>query len=695
MKNQNPPPYPPRFLLGSTLLFWGWQNGLIPIAVFMALVLESACYVRFRWDFSAAELNRISDLCALIFIGMALYLFLADRSVFIIFTLLAWLPMTFFPLMFAQNFSVQESIDIRTISLFLRKQKQAPGKHISVSINLNYPFFALTILCSSFANLRDARFYLGLILLSAWALLSVRPGHRSPFLWLCLYLAVCAGGYAGQKGLNRLQQILEIKGLEWFYNLEREDADPYESMTAIGYVGKLKPSDRISFRVKTGENTRLPLLLREAAYNVYNSSKWFSLYSDFSEPEADADGTAWNLGPAGNNPGDIRVSAWLRQGRGMLKLPTGAFRIEDLPVLQILQNSFAAVKVPEGPGLITYRAHYASRTAGSPPGKDDLRIPDRDQQTIFRMAEKLNILHGKEAPDAVLKKLNEFFTEHFSYSLSLQPASSPNPLADFLERTRTGHCEYFATATVLLLRAAGIPARYATGFSAHEYSPLEKQIIVRDRHAHAWALAWIGGNWRDVDNTPGNWRAEEEQNASFLQFAGDLKSWLIYRFFLWQWQQTDRKAFSGYLLWLLIPPALIPARRLWRKKRISPRPESPGEKRNIPEPDGKDSLFYCLEKKLGDRVCLRTAGETLFQWIQRIEKSEPAQEASFSFASLMPGIREILELHYRYRFDPRGIGEEEKEKMEAMIYNCMKKIDKITAPPCFAQKNPEKMYPGS
>src|SRR5439155_1389676 len=76
-------------------------------------------------------------------------------------------------------------------------------------------------------------------------------------------------------------------------------------------------------------------------------------------------------------------------------------------------------------------------------------------------------------------------------------------------RGHSGHCEYFATATVLLLRAAGVPARYATGYSVQEWSRLERRYVVRARHAHSWALVWADGAWRDLDTTPPLWADEE------------------------------------------------------------------------------------------------------------------------------------------------------------------------------------------
>ena len=58
----------------------------------------------------------------------------------------------------------------------------------------------------------------------------------------------------------------------------------------------------------------------------------------------------------------------------------------------------------------------------------------------------------------VLDTLTRFFDSKFRYSLDLKISGMDvTPLADFLLRTRAGHCEYFATAATLLLRKAGIP----------------------------------------------------------------------------------------------------------------------------------------------------------------------------------------------------------------------------------------------
>jgi hypothetical protein len=62
-----------------------------------------------------------------------------------------------------------------------------------------------------------------------------------------------------------------------------------------------------------------------------------------------------------------------------------------------------------------------------------------------------------------------------------------------------------AGIATVLLRAAGIPARYATGYSVQEGSEIEQRYVVRASHAHAWVLAWVDGRWREVDTTPAVW----------------------------------------------------------------------------------------------------------------------------------------------------------------------------------------------
>jgi transglutaminase-like putative cysteine protease len=97
--------------------------------------------------------------------------------------------------------------------------------------------------------------------------------------------------------------------------------------------------------------------------------------------------------------------------------------------------------------------------------------------------------------------LNYFHTQGFSYTLSPPPLQG-DPIDDFLFGTRSGFCEYYAGSFVVLMRAAGIPARVVTGYLGGEYNPLGNYLLVRQSDAHAWAEVWLKGRgWVRVDPT--------------------------------------------------------------------------------------------------------------------------------------------------------------------------------------------------
>ena len=91
----------------------------------------------------------------------------------------------------------------------------------------------------------------------------------------------------------------------------------------------------------------------------------------------------------------------------------------------------------------------------------------------------------------------------FSYTLVRDRSDrSIDPLEDFLLNRKSGHCEYFASAMVMMLRAEGIPARMVSGFKGGIYSERHRVFHVQQLHAHAWVEAYLGDRWRVFDPTP-------------------------------------------------------------------------------------------------------------------------------------------------------------------------------------------------
>lgn len=98
----------------------------------------------------------------------------------------------------------------------------------------------------------------------------------------------------------------------------------------------------------------------------------------------------------------------------------------------------------------------------------------------------------------------------FSYSLSARRTRNDlDPVEEFLEIRKEGHCEFFASALALMLRSQKIPARVVCGFAGGEWNGMGEFYQFRQYHAHAWVEAYLpGGRWIRLDATPPDARAE-------------------------------------------------------------------------------------------------------------------------------------------------------------------------------------------
>lgn len=91
----------------------------------------------------------------------------------------------------------------------------------------------------------------------------------------------------------------------------------------------------------------------------------------------------------------------------------------------------------------------------------------------------------------------------FNYTLDNPSGGARDPLADFLFRSRSGHCEYFATAHAMMLRTLGVPSRIVNGYRRGELNPLSGDFVVRQANAHSWVEAFFPGiGWVEFDPTP-------------------------------------------------------------------------------------------------------------------------------------------------------------------------------------------------
>jgi transglutaminase-like putative cysteine protease len=104
--------------------------------------------------------------------------------------------------------------------------------------------------------------------------------------------------------------------------------------------------------------------------------------------------------------------------------------------------------------------------------------------------------------DRVRAIYNYFSPENgFTYSLQTQPGTSAQAIVNFLQK-KQGFCEQYAAAMAWLVRAAGIPARVAFGFTRGTSSS-ENAYTLTNRNLHAWTEVYFAGfGWVPFDATP-------------------------------------------------------------------------------------------------------------------------------------------------------------------------------------------------
>lgn len=684
----------PPGLVGASLLFWGYQTRLLLLAIPLAVALELPRFTQFRWDFKTTDYQKLWNGCLVLFLGAVVFAVgysralletaasavpgdrtwnetmpLATRWALLFFQ---WQPLVFAPFMIAVSFGRQTSLPATVFAWLTRRNARR-----TASSRLPEPprqivfgplFFALVLVAASTTNRRGWFFFAALSGLLGWALWPLRSRRLPTWAWITAFVLATGLGFASQLGLNSLQRMLVGLEANWLQRFAQGRFDSLESRTSIGSIGRMKLSGKIVLWVGV-TNELPPEVLREASYDTFSYTSWAvggsnrNANLEWKPVSMEQDTGTWRFTRDTTHPerAQITISRFLRNGFGLLPLPMGSTRLEHLPATMLHRNNYGGVRVKEAPGFINFNAYYTiGSTLDKPPGPRDLDIPPDERAAVEELAEMLQLkqkaaIQTKEAMGAVYS----FLRSQFHYSLYQDaPAGDREmtPLTRFLKVTRAGHCEYFATATVLLLRAAGISARYAVGYSVQE-SAGTGHYLVRERHGHAWCIVWSKETqtWSDFDTTPPAWNQIESENASGWEPLSDLSSRLWYEYAQWKAGRSELSRYAviglGIVFSVFVLRVFIRARRQYRKSD-----ESAGganwERR------GEDSEFYQIEKNLRRIGLGRAHAETAHGWLQRVTPH---------LGNRAPALASIVRLHYRLRFDPQGLSAPERRQLRSLV----------------------------
>lgn len=640
----------PSFFIGTVLIFWGIETEKIVIGLILALLVEGAQFVKEKWTLQEDDFIRISDLTSVIFLAsIGLILLNNDEPTRFFRITTIWLPATLLPLIIAQLYSANEKIIIGTQ---IGAKKKKSFKHDPLDFKL---YYTITCICSSAAaNSRSMIFYPGIIILLSWILFYNRGKYFSNWFFINILIITTTIGYFGFLGIEQTHQYVKEKSrFLWRGYISERHADPYKAYLSYGSLGRLKLSGKILLRVNSDSP---PPLLHEVSYNIFNENSWHINRLQF-ETTPRVGGGIWELLPQPHPDAEtISIEQNLPKDKGIVVRPYGTYQLISPLIFKLKNNKEGTLKAIDCAPIINSSFLYnpLSSKPNDTPDDRNLQIPEEEKRALKTISEKL--FKDSLAPAIKLRSLRHFFSNDFSYTLSLQnKGKHKTVLSNFLLANRTGHCELFASATALLLRSAGIPSRYVTGFVVEEFSPIEKRYIVRARHAHAWSEAYIDNKWIVVDTTPPDWQTYDQSKASFFEPLRDIVSFLRQKYKLFQIESEQN--YNTLLSFVIVGLTLILVYRIYRRLQMKKESET---NTSVLQRMFKShySPFNDLEKILEQVGVERKSHEPFLHWLKTIKSKRdlPFEE-----------IASLYNLHQKFRFDQSHFSGSDMKKLQSEV----------------------------
>ncbi len=360
----------------------------------------------------------------------------------------------------------------------------------------------------------------------------------------CVLVSALVSGWAvPQESYRRPEDLQELVGAleSWGQRLFHVQNDLHH-LPALRFTGVTA--------LEVQSNRQDPLYLRGYAAGEFTGSTWEIM--DDSEYEAFSSTVSEKINPqnlyaayySGEQQGYALTVRNISPNRSSLFLPSGLVTdISRLDGAWYRQDLYAETRTFWGVGEYTVQAYLLPALSQMGLHFADGTIPDWFQPTeetegttaflenyeaflyepytalpqdTRETAEAWWRQYVQEGENISLQEactiLQQVFNEDFQYRYD--PPSFPQEreyLSWFLYDAQAGYCVHYATAGALLLRALGIPTRFAEGYivTTDDYINGEKTsdgfVKITDDHAHAWVEVYdpVGRSWMPVEMTPG------------------------------------------------------------------------------------------------------------------------------------------------------------------------------------------------
>jgi len=295
-------------------------------------------------------------------------------------------------------------------------------------------------------------------------------------------------------------------------NPSEVEAFPYSHFLGAGP----KLTDDVVMQIVTGESmiwlpgAREPVAphhyWKAMAYDLYTGSGW--LTSPTVEKDLQAETALHETFPAGTLLHQI-VSV-RRDGMGPVYAAGETVRVYRL--FRVVWRSHEDVL-----GILVPGAEYEADSVYLAPDEGVLRaagtdypdwILDRYLQLPGILPPRIHLLArdltaAQPTPYDQALAIQNYLRNEMTYSLEIgAPPYRTDVVEYFLFDSKTGFCDYFASAMVVLARAAGIPARLAMGFATGTFDQTQGMYTVVQSDSHAWPELYFPGiGWVEFEPT--------------------------------------------------------------------------------------------------------------------------------------------------------------------------------------------------
>ncbi len=288
----------------------------------------------------------------------------------------------------------------------------------------------------------------------------------------------------------------------------------------LGEIGPIKRDPSVVMRVELSDSPPQQagrLYLRGVAFDQYDGKAWTNRLNYRRAVSEDAAGTF--VLRSGRSLAASRLGDTIRQN--ILLEPLDTPVLFAAPFLERVSGKFPSVQ-SDLTGSVYLPFPSSSRIEYSVVSRSNSVLPEDlgAEPSVYPESVIRHFLQVPTQPEriAVLAKeithtqrtiynkaiaIHSFLTHNFRYSLDAPLIEQDQPLEEFLFTRKTGYCEHYATAMVIMLRTIGIPARLVTGFLATEWNEYGNYYVVRQQDAHAWVEVHLPhSGWITMDPTP-------------------------------------------------------------------------------------------------------------------------------------------------------------------------------------------------